>query len=99
MPAGYINMFEQILVWHYGLLEPTQPTFCPIILCLIDCWFIHVSVVLMICLLILILILNRRDRLVTSSLLFVPVGMMGPRRRMDNQESPRMLMKDEAFPQ
>uniref|UniRef100_A0A8D3DHH4 Ataxin-7-like protein 3 n=1 Tax=Scophthalmus maximus TaxID=52904 RepID=A0A8D3DHH4_SCOMX len=26
-------------------------------------------------------------------------GMMGPRRRMDNQESPRMLMKDEAFPQ
>ncbi|KAJ3607376.1 hypothetical protein NHX12_024427 [Muraenolepis orangiensis] len=25
-------------------------------------------------------------------------GMMGPRRRMDNQESPRMLMKDEAFP-
>ncbi|KAI4807992.1 hypothetical protein KUCAC02_027756 [Chaenocephalus aceratus] len=26
-------------------------------------------------------------------------SMMGPRRRMDNQESPRMLMKDEAFPQ
>ncbi|XP_056153051.1 ataxin-7-like protein 3 isoform X1 [Lampris incognitus] len=26
-------------------------------------------------------------------------GMMGPRRRMDNQESPRMLMKEEAFPQ
>lgn len=25
--------------------------------------------------------------------------MMGPRRRLDNQESPRMLMKDEAFPQ
>lgn len=29
----------------------------------------------------------------------VPLGMMGPRRRMDNQESPRMLMKDEAFSQ
>ncbi|XP_034425633.1 ataxin-7-like protein 3 [Hippoglossus hippoglossus] len=26
-------------------------------------------------------------------------SMMGPRRRLDNQESPRMLMKDEAFPQ
>lgn len=31
--------------------------------------------------------------------LFISVDMMGPRRRMDNQESPRMLMKDEAFPQ
>ncbi|XP_015230708.1 PREDICTED: ataxin-7-like protein 3 [Cyprinodon variegatus] len=28
-----------------------------------------------------------------------PVGMMGPRRRIENQESPRMLMKDEAFSQ
>lgn len=35
----------------------------------------------------------------TSSLRFHPTGMMGPRRRMDNQESPRMLLKDEAFPQ
>lgn len=32
-------------------------------------------------------------------LLLISTGMMGPRRRMDNQESPRMLMKDEAFPQ
>lgn len=36
---------------------------------------------------------------VTPSLVIVSTDMMGPRRRMDNQESPRMLMKDEAFPQ
>lgn len=36
---------------------------------------------------------------VTPSLMIISTDMMGPRRRMDNQESPRMLMKDEAFPQ
>lgn len=36
---------------------------------------------------------------VTPNLVIVSTDMMGPRRRMDNQESPRMLMKDEAFPQ
>lgn len=39
------------------------------------------------------------SELMKFSLSFIPIGMMGPRRRMDNQESPRMLMKDEAFPQ